>query len=105
MVFGQLKWNKSGEIFMTTALGQTEFGTVHSPIWEKSNLLGAEITIYAAEDITIGNHTYYKAEEEIQTLESDWDAVLSKKLPVGRYFYTESKVPHGYIVDTEKHYF
>lgn len=105
MVFGQLKWNKSGEIFMTTDLGQTEFGTVHSPIWEKSNLLGAEITIYAAEDITIGNHTYYKAEEEIQTLESDWDAVLSKKLPVGRYFYTESKVPHGYIVDTEKHYF
>ena len=105
MVFGQLKWNKFGEIFMRTDLGQTEFGTVHSPVWEKSNLLGAEITIYAAEDITIGNHTYYKADEKVQTLESDWDAVLSKKLPVGRYFYVESKVPHGYIADTEKHYF
>lgn len=105
MVFGQLKWNKSGEIFMTTDLGQTEFGTVHSPIWEKSNLLGAEITIYAAQDITIGNHTYYKADEKVQTLESDWDAVFSKKLPVGRYYYKETKVPHGYIADTEKHYF
>ena len=105
LVFGQLKWNKAGEIFMTTDLGQTEFGTVHSPVWEKSNLLGAEITIYAAEDIKIGNHTYYHEGEAIETLESDWDSVLSKKLPVGRYFYAESKVPHGYIVDTEKHYF
>ncbi|MCR0158705.1 head-tail adaptor protein [[Clostridium] innocuum] len=105
LVYGQLKWNKAGEIFMSTDLGQTEFGTVHSPIWEKSNLLGAEITIYAAEDITIGNHTYYKADEKVQTLESDWDSVLSKKLPVGRYYYTESKVPHGYIGDTTKHYF
>lgn len=105
LVYGQLKWNKAGEIFMTTDLGQTEFGTVHSPVWEKSNLLGAVITIYAAEDITIGNHTYYKADEKVQTLESDWDAVLSKKLPVGRYYYRETKVPHGYLADTEKHYF
>ena len=105
LVYGQLKWNKSGEIFMTTDTGQTEFGTVHSPIWEKSNLLGAEITIYAAQDITIGNHTYYKADEKVQTLESDWDAVLSKKLPVGRYYYRETKVPHGYLADTKKHYF
>lgn len=105
MVFGQLKWNKSGEIFMITDLGQTEFGTVHSPVWEKSNLLGAEITIYAAEDIKIGNHTYYHEGEAVETLESDWESVLSKKLPVGRYFYRETKVPHGYIVDTTKHYF
>ena len=105
MVFGQLKWNKAGEIFMRTDLGQTEFGTVHSPVWEKSNLLGAEITIYAAHDIKIGNHTYYKADQKVETLESDWDAVLSKKLPVGRYYYKETKVPHGYVADTEKHYF
>ncbi|WP_416327959.1 SpaA isopeptide-forming pilin-related protein [[Clostridium] innocuum] len=105
LVYGQLKWNKSGEIFMATDLGQTEFGTVHSPVWERSNLLGAEITIYAAENIKIGNHIYYHEGEAIETLESDWDSVLSKKLPVGRYFYKESKVPHGYIVDTTKHYF
>ena len=68
-------------------------------------ILNAEITIYAAQDITIGNHTYYKENEAIQTLESDWNAVLSKKLPVGRYYYVETKTPHGYINNTEKHYF
>ena len=105
MVFGQLKWRKQGEIFNQVITGQTEFGKTESPVWNRSNLLGAKITIYAAEDIKIGNHTYYKADEEIETLESDWDYVFSKKLPVGRYFYTESKVPHGYIGDVHKHYF
>lgn len=105
MVFGQVKWNKTGEIFMQTVTGQTEFGKTESPVWEKSNLLGAEITIYAAQDITIGNHTIYKADEKIETLESDLESVLSKKLPVGRYYYLETKTPHGYIKDTSKHYF
>lgn len=105
MVFGQLQWNKAGEIFTHTVIGQTEFGKTENPVWEKSNLLGAEITIYAAEDIKIGNHTYYHEGEAIETLESDWDAVKSKKLPVGSYYYLETQVPHGYLVDTNRYYF
>ena len=106
LVTGRLKWNKSGEIFTSTISGQTEFGKTEEPVWETANLLGAEITIYAAEDITLGNGvTYYKKDEAIQTLESDLEAVQSKDLLVGKYYYVESKVPHGYIVDTDKHYF
>lgn len=105
LVMGQLKWNKTGEIFNQTITGQTEFGVTESPVWSKSNLLGAQITIYAANDISIGNHTYYKADEVVQVLESDWEAVLSKKLPVGRYYYKETKVPHGYLIDTNKYFF
>ena len=37
MVFGELKWNKTGEIFDQVIIGQTEFGTTYSPIWNKSN--------------------------------------------------------------------
>ena len=86
--------------------GQTEFGKVEEPVWETSNLLGAEITIHAAEDITLGNGvTYYKKDEAIQTLKSDLEAVQSKDLLVGKYYYKETKVPHGYLVDTDKHYF
>lgn len=105
MVLGHLKWSKSGEIFNETILGQTEFGQTESPVWNKSNLLGATIGIYAAEDITIGNHTIYTADEKIETLESDWEATMSKELPVGMYYYLEETVPHGYIKDTNKHYF
>ena len=105
VVFGQLEWNKEGEIFNQTVTGQTEFGKTESPVWNKSNLLGAKITIYADEDIVIGNTTYYEKDEKVQTLESDWKTVTSKELPVGRYYYVETNVPHGYLQDTQKHYF
>lgn len=106
LVKGRLEWNKQGEIFNQTVTGQTEFGKTESPVWEKSNLLQAEVTIYAAEDIILGNgKTYYHKDEKIQVLESDWDAVQSEDLLVGRYYYVESKTPHGYVIDTDKHYF
>lgn len=106
LVKGKLAWNKTGEIFTYTDFGSTEYGVVNTPVWEKSNLLGAEITIYAAEDITLGNGiTYYKKGEVIETLESDWETVYSKELPVGRYYYMETKTPTGRVPDTEKHYF
>lgn len=104
MVFGQLKWNKKGSIFNEVTIGQTEFGQTHEPLFTESNLLDTEITIYAAQDITIGNHTYYKADEKVQVLESDWEAVLSQKLPVGRYYYVETKVPFGYVQNLDRHY-
>ena len=105
LVYGQLKFNKFGEIFNEVVIGQTEFGTTESPVWNNSNLIGAEITIYANEDIVIGNKTYYKKDEVVQTLESGLEDVLSEKLPVGSYYYMETKVPYGYIADTNKHYF
>ena len=56
-------------------------------------LISIAMTLFANEDITIGNTTYYKKDEKVQTLESDWEPVLSKDLPVGSYYYLETKVP------------
>lgn len=106
LVIGQLKWQKIGEAFHHTVIGQTEFGTTHSPVWTKQNLVGASITIYAAEDITLGNGvTYYHKDEAIQTLESEWKEVPSQPLLVGKYYYVESSSLHGYITDTQNHFF
>ncbi len=106
LVKGRLEWNKTGEIFNQTVTGQTEFGVTESPVWEKSNLLQSEITIYAGEDITLGNGiTYYKKDQKVQTLESDLEPIQSQDLLVGKYYYVETKTPHGYITDTNKHYF
>ena len=102
LVKGKLEWNKTGEIFEQTVTGQTEYGKTEEPVWKKSNLLQSEITIYAAEDITLGNGiTYYTKDEKIQTLESDFNPVQSKELLVGKYYYVETKTPHGYITDTD----
>lgn len=105
LVYGKLQFNKYGEIFNQVVKGQTEYGQTESPIWNISNLAGAEITIYANEDIVIGNTTYYKKDEIVEVLKSDIEDVLSKELPVGTYYYVETKVPYGYIADSNKHYF
>ncbi len=105
LVYGELKFNKYGEIFNEVRENETEFGKTKTPVWNTSNLLGAEISIHAAENIKIGNTTYYSKDEKVETLESDWEIITSKKLPVGNYYYVETKVPHGYIENKEKHYF
>ena len=102
---GKLSFIKTGEVFSHTDTYQTEFGMVNTPVWTKQNILNANITIYAAEDIKVGNNVYYAKDEEIQTLESDLDPVESIELPVGEYYYVETTTPHGYIEDVSKHYF
>lgn len=106
LVKGHLKWQKTGEAFTHTVTGQTEFGTTQSPVCEKQNLLNATITIYAAEDITLGNGlTYWHKDDAIEALSSDWGAVTSMDLLVGKYYYVESSDLHGYVTDTQRHYF
>lgn len=106
LVMGKLKWIKTGEVFTHTDTLQTELGKVETPVFTKQNIVNAEISIYAAEDITLGNDiTYYEKDELIETLKSGAEAVESKELPVGRYYYIESVTPDTFIQDTEKHYF
>lgn len=103
---GKLVWNKTGKIFLQKEISESDYGKVETPVFEMSNILGAEITIYAAEDITLGNgKTYYSKDEAIQVLESDWDPVESQDLYPGKYYYVETKTPHGMVPDTEKHFF
>lgn len=106
LVMGRLKWTKTGEVFTHTDTLQTELGKVETPVFTKQNIVNAEISIYAAEDITLGNDiTYYEKDELIETLKSGAEAVESKELPVGKYYYVESETPDTFIQDTEKHYF
>ena len=63
-------------------------------------MLGAELTIKAAEDITTWDQTeHYKKGDIVTVLESDWQTTDSLLLPVGKYEAYESKTPHGYIKD------
>lgn len=105
LVFGRLTWTKRGEVFAGIKEQETPFGIAMLPVWMTDTLPHHEITIYAAEDIRIGNTTYYKQDDKIEVLTSDKDAVSSKQLPVGNYFYKETAVDYGYLMDTEKHYF
>lgn len=106
LVVGKLKWLKTGEVFTHTDTGQTELGKVETPVFEKTTIANAEISIYAVEDIVLANSiTYFEKDELIETLKSGDKAVESKELPVGKYYYVETVTPEPFIQDNEKHYF
>ena len=102
---GHLKFSKIGEVFTHTLPWQSSAGTGQMPQFNEEFLSDAQITIYAAEDIILGGHVYYEKDEAIQVLKDSWESVCSKELPVGKYYYIETKSPLGYISNTEKHEF
>ncbi len=99
-VKGKVQFTKTGESFHDVEIIEGAFGKEHHPIWSQGNLLGAELTIKAAEDITTWDQTeHYKKGDVVTVLESDWQTTDSLLLPVGKYEAYESKTPHGYIKD------
>ena len=99
-VKGKVQFTKTGEMFTEVELVEGKFGLEHHPIWKHGNLLGAELTVYAAEDITTWDgQEWFKKDDVVTTLESDWNSVDSLLLPVGKFYAKETKVPHGYISD------
>ena len=99
-VKGKVQFTKTGESFRKAEIVEGEFGKEHHPIWEQGNLLGAELTIKATEDITTWDQTeHFKKGDIVAVLESDWQTTDSLLLPVGKYEAYESKTPHGYIKD------
>lgn len=106
VVAGRVKFNKTGEVFTHTLTGSTDAGTFQEPIRETQKLLGAEITICAAEQINDhSNNKLYDKNQVVDIVESTYDDDYSDWLPEGKYYWYESKVPFGYVEDLSKHYF
>lgn len=103
---GKLVWNKTGYVFTHTDTLQTELGMVNAPVYEKQNILGAQIDVYSAEDIVLRNGVVVvKKDTLVSTLNSDFDNVESLELFAGNYYYVESETPINFVTDDEKHYF
>ena len=79
-------------------------------IWENKPLKGAVFNVFAKEDIYTfdeaidlnGNRTlYYTKDQLIETIETDENGVAkTSNLPVGNYYFVETKAPYGMIIDT-----
>ena len=99
-VRGKVQFTKTGESFQSVEIIEGEFGKEHHPIWKQGNLLGAQLTIKAAEDITTWDQTtHYKKGDVVTIIESDWQTADSLILPAGKYEAYESKTPQGYLKD------
>ncbi len=103
---GKLGFYKLGSRFTHYTIGNNEYGITSVPAFTDMNIQGAEIEIYANEDIkTSEGYLYYKKGELVDTLISDIEVAYSRNLVAGEYYYIESKAPIGFVKDEEKHYF
>ena len=96
---GQLEIHKTGEDIVIED-GEFTYGD--------KKLSGVTFEIYAEEDILSadGNHLYYHKGDLVDTITTDEDGyAISKKLPLGRYYFIEVKTQDEYVLDNQKHYF
>lgn len=98
-VMGQLEIKKYGEIFKIKDDNYS---------FDKMPLSSVKFNIYASEDIISpdGTTIYYKKGTRVDRLTTNEDGyVISKKLPLGKYYLVETKTNSNYILNKEKYYF
>lgn len=105
LVKGRLSWQKTGSLYQRNEKQESEFGTMLTPVWEEGTLSGAQIAIFAAEDITVGGVTYAKQDEQVAVLESGSAPVQSPDLLCGKYYYVETRTLPGHVIDRQRHPF
>ena len=98
-VMGQLEIKKYGEIFKIKDDNYS---------FDKIPLSSVKFNIYASEDIISpdGTTIYYRKGTRVDRLTTNEDGyVISKKLPLGKYYLVETKTNSNYILNKEKYYF
>ena len=98
-VMGQIEIKKYGEIFKIKDDNYS---------FDKIPLSSVKFNIYASEDIISpdGTTIYYRKGTLVDRLTTNEDGyVISKKLPLGKYYLVETKTNSNYILNKEKYYF
>ena len=96
---GQIEIIKNGESFI---IEDNAFK------YDEKKLEGIKFNLYADEDIKSadGNYLYYNKGDLVETLITDNKGyVISKKLPLGKYFVVEVETQNNYILDTKEYHF
>ncbi len=72
-----------------------------------ATIAGAKFNLYAATEINEGAHHVYSQDQLIrENIETRADGTTDtiSDLPIGSYYYVETKAPTGFVVDTERKY-
>lgn len=95
---GKISISKTGLQFVGVDTSETEYGTLHAPVFKEELLAGVEIEIIAKEDIITADGTVrYTEGTVVETLITNKsDVVVSKELYLGEYEIKEKATVAGY---------
>lgn len=99
---GQLNLTKTGNKVVSIELTYSEYGELHSFLFDYQPIAGVTYDIKAIEDIVIGGATHYKAGEVVTTVTTgdDGNLINMPYLYLGNCEVIEVSAPAGYIVDS-----
>ena len=102
---GTITITKTGDAFTSVTEGEIGGVKAYKPVYDFSNLEGAEFEIRAAEDIDTGDGTIRaKKGELVDTITTEENGkAVSKELYLGTYLIKETKTPDGYIADGKEY--
>lgn len=95
---GYIRFEKTGEM-LSEIKDDLSYPNLKELVWEQQQLSGAQIGIYATEEIVLDGKTYQSG-DLIVRLES---GETSPGLPLGIYEYQELSASPSYILDTQRH--
>lgn len=102
--YGKVKFNKVGEKAISTTVTASDFGKVHTFVYQSSPLAKAKVELYAKEDIKdVWGKVLYAKGTLVETMVSDTNAVISKLLPSGMYYAKETQTVNGYVLDESQY--
>ncbi|MBC1645823.1 Cys-Gln thioester bond-forming surface protein [Listeria welshimeri] len=99
---GQLNLTKTGKKVVSIESTDSEYGDLHSFLFDYQPIAGVTYDIKAVEDIVIGGTTHHKAGEIVTTVTTgdDGNLINMPYLYLGKYEAIEVSAPAGYIVDS-----
>ncbi len=102
---GTITITKTGDAFASVTETEENSITKYQPVYESTNLEGAEFEIRAKEDIDTGDGTIrVKKGELVDTVTTGENGkAKSKELYLGTYVIKETKTPEGYVADGKEY--
>ncbi|WP_086445497.1 SpaA isopeptide-forming pilin-related protein [Candidatus Enterococcus lemimoniae] len=99
---GQLNLTKTGKKVVSIESTDSEYGDLHSFLFDYQPIAGVTYDIKAVEDIVIGGTIHHKAGEIVTTVTTgdDGNLINMPYLYLGKYEAIEVCAPAGYIVDS-----
>ena len=99
---GLLKLTKTGNKVVGVEQTESEYGTLHSFVFDYRPLADVTYEIEAVEDIVVGGTTHAKAGDVVATVSTNEAGELTNMpyLYLGKYQAIETSAPDGFLIDS-----
>ena len=101
---GQINIIKTGEIFDSVDITESDYGDIYTPLYNDHVLENAEFEVYANEDIIINGNVVVAKDTLVDTIITDSSGLaLTQLLELSEYRVVEKTAPEGFQINPNEY--